>query len=139
MIEIETPTTMSQQLKERFIPKIPKTSKPKKRGRKPKKETRGRKPITRTTFKQTPLGNFLIKNCPEEYELIMKAKADGVSITADVVESIAYRSDNPSFQLVAFRTALSDFRRYRCRTPNKVAFNADDEVEAIKRRLKLLD
>lgn len=80
-----------------------------------------------------------MRNCPEEYDLITKTKAEGMGVTADLVEMIAYRSDNPSFQTVAFRKALSDFRRYKCRTPNKAIFNLDTEVETIKRRLKLSD
>lgn len=62
-----------------------------------------------------------------------------MGVTADLVETIAYRSDNPSFQSVEFRIALSDFRRYKCRTPNQAKFNIDAEVAAIKRKLKLSD
>lgn len=80
-----------------------------------------------------------MKNCPEEYELICKTKAEKMGITADLVETIAYRSDNPSFQTVEFRIALSDFRRYKCRTPNQAKFDVDFEVAAIKRKLKLSD
>lgn len=90
-------------------------------------------------FKYTPLGNFLRLNCPEEYELIMKTKTEGIGITADLIETIAYRSDNPSFQSASFRKALADFRRYKCRTPNKTVFDMDTEIEAIKRKLKLTD
>lgn len=85
------------------------------------------------------MGDFLIRNCPEEYDLIAKAKAEGMQISADLIESIAYLSDNPSFQSVAFRKALSDYRRYKCRTPNKATFDVDVEVEMIKRKLKLID
>lgn len=60
-----------------------------------------------------------------------------MGVTADLVEMIAYHSDNPSFQTVAFRKALSDFRRYKCRTPNKAIFNLDTEIETIKHRLKI--
>lgn len=62
-----------------------------------------------------------------------------MGITADLVEIIAYRSDNPAFQTVEFRKALSDFRRYKCRTPNRAQFDLDSEVAAIKRKLKLSD
>lgn len=85
------------------------------------------------------MGDFLRKHCPEEYDLIMKTKAEGVAITADLVETIAYRSDNPSFQSVKFREVLSDFRKYKCRTPNKATLDVDSEVEMIKRKLKLAD
>lgn len=78
-----------------------------------------------------------MRNCPEEYDLITKTKAEGMGVTADLVEMIAYHSDNPSFQTVAFRMVLSDFRRYKCRTPNKATFNLDTEIETIKRRLKI--
>ena len=80
-----------------------------------------------------------MRNCPEEYDLIMKTKAEGMGVTADLVETIAYRSDSPSFQTIAFREALSDYRRYKCRTPNKVTFDVDMEIETIKRKLKLSD
>lgn len=80
-----------------------------------------------------------MRNCPEEYDLITKTKAEGVGVTADLVETIAYRSDNPFFQTVAFREVLSDYRQYKCRTPNKVAFDIDVEIETIKRKLKLPD
>lgn len=62
-----------------------------------------------------------------------------MGVTADFVEAIAYRSDNPSFQTIEFRKALSDFRRYRYRTPNKTKFDLNTEVEAIKRKLGLSD
>lgn len=133
MLEIEL-QRMSQQLQERFAPK---PSKPQKKKRRKLKKTAKKDKIIRTTFKRTPLGDFLIRNCPEEYELITKTRTEGVGITADLVEMIAYRSDNPSFQTVAFRRALTDYRRYKCRTPNKVAFNIDAEIETIKRKLKL--
>lgn len=85
------------------------------------------------------MGDFLIKYCPTEYELIIKAKAEGAAITADLVEMIAYESDNPSFQSVDFRKALSDYRRYKCKTPNKAKFSLDAEVAAIRRKLNLTE
>lgn len=60
-----------------------------------------------------------------------------MGITADLVEIIAYQSSNPSFQSTDFRKALSDFRKYKCRTPNRAQFNLDSEIAAIKRKLKL--
>lgn len=132
-MEIEL-SEMSQQLQERFKPRMS----PQK-NQKQKKPTRKKKQITRTTFNHTQLGDFLRKNCPEEYELIVKAKTEGASVTADLVETIAYRSDNPSFQSVTFRKALSDYRRYKCKTPNQAHFDLDAEVAAIKRRLRLTD
>ena len=131
MLKIEL-QKMSQQLQERFVPK----QQPKKK-QKRKKPARKKNKIVRTIFKYTPLGDFLIRNCPEEYNLITKTRAEGMNITADLVEMIAYRSDNPSFQTTAFRKALSDFRRYKCRTPNKATFSLNAEIETIKRRLKL--
>lgn len=133
MLEIEL-KKMSQALQERFAPKTP----PKKKKRKRRKQAE-RKKTAKIAFKRTLLGDFLIRNCPEEYELITKVKAERMSITADLVEMIAYKSDNPSFQSAEFRIALSDYRRYRCRTPNKASFNIDAEIEAIKHKLKLSD
>ena len=72
-----------------------------------------------------------------EYELIVKTKNERQGISADLVETIAYHSDNPAFRSVEFRKALTDYRRYRCRTPNKVAFNLDSEITAIKHKLNI--
>lgn len=72
-----------------------------------------------------------------EYELINKAKSERLGINADLVETIAYHSDNPAFRSVEFRKALTDYRKYRCRTPNKVQFSLDNEIAAIKYKLKI--
>lgn len=93
--------------------------------------------IKRTTFSKTPLGDYLQKYCPMEYELISKARNERVGVSADLVEAIAYHSDNPSFRSVEFRKALTDYRRYKCRTPNKVEFNLDSEIASIKFKLNL--
>lgn len=83
------------------------------------------------------LGSFLKRNCPVEYELIKKAREDRITITADMIEQIAYQSDNFAFQSVEFRKALSDYRQYKCRTPNRAKFDLDTELANIKKRLRL--
>lgn len=72
-----------------------------------------------------------------EFELITKTNSERLGISADLVEVIAYHSDNPAFRSVEFRKALSDYRKYRCRTPNKVQFSLDNEIAVIKHKLKL--
>lgn len=83
------------------------------------------------------MGDYLLKYCPMEYELISRARNERVGVNADLVETIAYHSDNPSFRTVEFRKALTDYRRYRCRTPNKVEFNLESEIAAIKYKLNI--
>lgn len=72
-----------------------------------------------------------------EYELITKAKNEKLGINADLIETIAYHSNTPAFRSVQFRKALADFRRYRCRTPNKTTFNLDNEIAIIKQKLNM--
>ena len=129
--------TIDQNLLNRFQPKPQKKHKPKKR--KTAVVVKRSSQIKRTTFNKTPLGDFLLRFCPVEYELITKAKSERLGVNADLVETIAYHSDNPAFHSVEFRKALTDYRRYRCRTPNKVQFNIDSEIAAIKYRLKIND
>lgn len=75
-----------------------------------------------------------------EYDLVTEAGRTGrQGITADLVEMIAYQSDNTAFQSPEFRRALADFRKYRCKTPNKVQFSLDREIQAIKHQLKIKD
>lgn len=81
----------------------------------------------------------MLKYCPTEYELIDKVKKERLKVDADLIEAIAYHSDNPAFRTVEFRKALTDFRRYKCKTPNKVKFNLDQEIKAIKLKLNLKD
>lgn len=128
--------TIDECLEQRFYPKS--ITKKRKRGkpRKPRANVK-RNRIKRTTFNHTPLGDFLMKNCPVEYELIQKTKKEGFSVSADLIEEFAYHSDNPAFQSVEFRKVLADYRRYKCKTPNKVQFNLEAEIAAIKRRLNI--
>lgn len=86
---------------------------------------------------ETQLGDFLKRNCPTEFQLIQKIRKDRYWVTADVIESIAYHSDNPAFQTVEFRQVLGDFRKYRLRTPNPARFDLDKEIAEIKRRLQI--
>ena len=131
--------SIDQSLQERFLkqPKLPKKSKRQSKKKTVAKVARKSYQIKRTTFDKTPLGDYLLKYCPVEYELINKAKSEGVGVSADLVEAIAYHSDNPAFRSVQFRKALTDFRRYRCRTPNRVEFNLESEIAAIKNKLKI--
>lgn len=127
--------TIDQSLQKRFQPRPQKKRRPKKR--KAAVVAKRSSQIKRTTFNRTPLGDFLIRYCPMEYELINKAKSERLGINADLVETIAYHSDNPAFRSVEFRKALTDYRKYRCRTPNKVQFSLDNEIAAIKYKLKI--
>ena len=130
---------IDQSLLSRFQPK--QQSKPKQKpSQKPRKSTKvARKSsrIKRTTFNKTPLGDFLLRNCTVEYELITQAKNERLGISADLVETIAYHSDNPAFRTIEFRKALTDYRRYKCKTPNKVQFSLDNEIAIIKRKLNI--
>lgn len=128
---------IDQSLLKRFQPK-PKP-KPKRRGRKASAVARKSNRIKCTTFSKTPLGDFLLKHCPLEYELIAKAKREGLAVNADLAETISCHSNSPAFHSVEFRKALADYRRYKCRTPNKVQFDLDSEIAAIKRKLKIGD
>ena len=88
-------------------------------------------------FRETPLGEFLARNAPTEYELIQQARTDKYHVTADLVESIVRQSNNPVFQSAEFREALGDYRKYKCRTPNVGKINLDWECDMIRKRLSI--
>lgn len=120
-------------------PKPQSLPKPKKRRRRRVKHAKA-KTVKCVGFRNTPLGDFLFRYCPLEYELIDDAKNSvNQRNKADFIESLAYRSDNVAFQTAEFRKCLSDFRKYRCKTPNVARFDLDTEIEAIRNRLKLKD
>lgn len=137
-IQAEMQTIQQEVQNARELRKRPQSNrKKKKKQRKPKPKKS--EPIKRTRFKYTPLGDFLLKYCPVEYELITGIKKERLNVSADMVETIAYKSNNPIFHTAEFRKVLGDYRKYKTKTPNKVQFNLDSEIRAIKYKLKLTD
>jgi len=92
---------------------------------------------TKHSFSETPLGSYLQRYCPVEYELVLEAKKAGVSITADIVEEVVDGSNNPMCKTSAFRKALGDYRRYKCSTPNSNEINTESECLLIRKYLGL--
>lgn len=57
-------------------------------------------------------------------------------IVIELIETIAFTSENPVFKTIDFWKALTDFRKYGRSTPNPVRFDVDAEVKRIIRNLK---
>lgn len=112
---------------------LPPNHKNQRKKRSPTKGKRASKP-TSIDFGRTPLGRYLLHRCPLEYRLIRDSIASR-RIPVNLVEAVAYASDNPAFKTVEFRKALIDFRKYGLRTPNAVQFDVDAEIKLILAKL----
>ena len=110
----------------------------------PRKKSRKRRKVRakghrnkRCTFDQTPIGYLIKHECPVEWRFITDIKtANGLNVTADFLENLAYMSDNPFFRTEKFRRALMDFREYGYVTPNRKGFDLDDELRYIRDRIR---
>ena len=51
---------------------------------------------------------------------------------------MALKSNNPMFRTKEFHDALKDWEQYGVRTPNKIVFNLDAEIDFI-RKMKNID
>ena len=109
----------------------------KKKTRRSKKKKSVKKTRRWVYFNQTPLGDFLKRNCPTEFQLIDEARKQKQNITADFIDKLASASDNPAFQSPEFRLVLGDYRKYRCHTPNVGKFNLNWETDVIRKRLEI--
>ena len=78
----------------------------------------------------------MIHECPLEFELL-KEIFGKVCIRNNVylVESFAYSSDNPFFKTETFRKALLDYKKYGCRTPNRMPDDAERELVYIYKNI----
>lgn len=100
-----------------------------------RKKSKRKKEVKRLSFTQTPLGDYIKRYCPVEFDLLMRARGEGQFITADIIEGIANSSTNPMLRTTAFRKVLGDFRRYKCTTPNTCKIDVDTECELIRKHL----
>ena len=107
------------------------------KARRKSEDSRKKQPQKRekSDFSQTPLGHFLIHECPAEWKILQDAKRNLAirKYDPDIIRSMALKSDNPMFRTKEFHDALRDWELYGARTPNKVKFDLDAEIAFIRR------
>ena len=98
-----------------------------------------RKSTPKCPFSETPLGYFMIHNCPDAWKTLQqtfKYKFNGL-VPTNVIRNYAIQSDKAVFKTKAFKDALKDYERYGRRTPNRVKLNGKKEVAFIREQLSL--
>ncbi len=98
-----------------------------------------RKATPMCPFSETPLGHFMIHNCPDAWRTLQatfKYKFNGL-VPTNVIRNYAIESNNPVFKSQAFKYALKDYERYGRRTPNRVKLNREKEIAFIRGRISL--
>ena len=61
--------------------------------------------------------------------------ASAMRISSNIIRSFALESDNPVFRTQRFHDALKDYERYGTRTPNRIEFNLEAEINFIRKTL----
>lgn len=89
-------------------------------------------------FEQTRIGFLLAHEVPLEYKLLMetvKSLRLG-SPSAELIEAIAYASDDPLFHKTKFWRCLMDYKKYGLRPPYAVETSVSKELYYIRIRIK---
>lgn len=89
-------------------------------------------------FDQTRIGFLLAHEVPLEYKLLMetvKTLKLG-SPSAELIEAIAYSSNDPLFRKTKFWRCLKDYKKYGLRPPYAVETNINKELYYIRIRFK---
>lgn len=87
---------------------VPKSKKSKKEPS--RKARKGRKP-RRKRFEDIRLGYLMRYRAPIEFALIVDSCGAKDAPSADIIEKLAYISDNKFFRTIQFRRALIDYRK----------------------------
>lgn len=89
-------------------------------------------------FDQTRIGFLLAHEVPIEYKLLMETvkSLKLSSPSAELIEAIAYASNDPFFRKTKFWRCLMDYKKYGLRPPYAIKTNVHKELYYIRIRIK---